>query len=113
MTETAELADVVLPGVTFAEKDGTFTNTERRVQRVRKAIEPLGQARPDWQIICDLARRLEKRLGVDKAKARFGGWDYSTPWRRSMVESPTIASRESDCSGPARQSTTLARPFSM
>jgi formate dehydrogenase alpha subunit len=58
MTETAELAHVVLPGVSFAEKDGTFTNTERRVQRVRKAIEPIGDARPDWQIIRDLSTRL-------------------------------------------------------
>ncbi len=58
LSETAELAQVVLPGVSFAEKDGTFTNTERRVQRVRKAIEPLGNARPDWQIIRDLSSRL-------------------------------------------------------
>ncbi len=46
------------PGVSFAEKDGTFTNTERRVQRVRKAIEPVGNSRPDWQIISDLSTRL-------------------------------------------------------
>jgi formate dehydrogenase alpha subunit len=58
LSETAELAHVVLPGVSFAEKDGTFTNTERRVQRVRRAIEPLGKARPDWEIICDLSSRL-------------------------------------------------------
>jgi predicted molibdopterin-dependent oxidoreductase YjgC len=58
LSETAELAHVVLPGVSFAEKDGTFTNTERRVQRVRKAIEPLGNARPDWQTICDFSSRL-------------------------------------------------------
>ena len=58
LSETAELAHVVLPGVSFAEKDGTFTNTERRVQQVRKAIEPLGNARPDWEIICDLSTRL-------------------------------------------------------
>jgi predicted molibdopterin-dependent oxidoreductase YjgC len=58
LSETAELAHVVLPGVSFVEKDGTFTNTERRVQRVRQAIEPLGKARPDWQIICDLSSRL-------------------------------------------------------
>ena len=57
-TETAEKAGVVLPGVSFAEKDGTFTNTERRVQRVRTAIKPLGDARPDWQILCDLASRM-------------------------------------------------------
>ncbi len=58
LTETAQLAHVVLPAATFAEKDGTFTNTERRVQRVRKAIEPLGEARPDWWITCQIARRM-------------------------------------------------------
>ena len=57
MTETARLAHVVLAGASFAEKDGTFTNTERRVQRVRKAIEPIADARADWDILCDLARR--------------------------------------------------------
>ena len=56
MTETAKLADVVLPGDSFAEKDGTFTGTDRRVQRVRKAIEPLGQSKADWEIVCELAR---------------------------------------------------------
>jgi formate dehydrogenase (NADP+) alpha subunit len=55
MSETARLADVVLPATCFAEKDGTFTNSERRVQRVRKAVDPPGAARPDWQIICDLS----------------------------------------------------------
>jgi formate dehydrogenase alpha subunit len=58
LTETARLADVVLPAVSFAEKDGTFTNTERRIQRVRKAIEPVGNSRPDWLIICQLARKM-------------------------------------------------------
>jgi formate dehydrogenase major subunit len=50
LTETAEMADVVLPGATFAEKDGTFSSTERKVQRIRKAIEPIGDSRADWQI---------------------------------------------------------------
>jgi formate dehydrogenase alpha subunit len=58
LTETAELAHVVLPGTSFAEKDGTFTSTDRRIQRVRKAIEPIGQSRPDWEIICQLAQRM-------------------------------------------------------
>jgi len=58
MTETAELADVVLPAASFAEKDGTFTNTERRIQRVRKAVNPPGEARPDWSIIVELASRM-------------------------------------------------------
>ncbi len=55
LTETAQLADVVLPAASFAEKDGTFSNTERRVQRVRKAIDPIGNSKPDWQIICEVA----------------------------------------------------------
>jgi len=59
LSETAQLADVVLPAVSFAEKDGTFTNTERRVQRVRKAIEPVGDSRPDWWITCQIARRMD------------------------------------------------------
>lgn len=59
MTETAEMAHVVLPGASFAEKDGTFTGTDRRVQRVRKAIEPLGQSKADWEIVCELARKMK------------------------------------------------------
>ncbi|SCZ11702.1 formate dehydrogenase subunit alpha, partial [Alkaliphilus peptidifermentans] len=62
LTETAELADVVLPAAAFAEKDGTFTNTERRVQRVRKAVDAPGVAKSDWQILMELMNR----LGYDK-----------------------------------------------
>ncbi len=65
MHETAERAHVFLPAAAFAEKEGTFTNSERRVQRVRKALEPWGQARPDWWITCELARRVARRLGRD------------------------------------------------
>lgn len=68
LSESAQLADVVLPAASFAEKDGTFTNTERRVQRVRKAIEPVGNARPDCMILSSIA----KRMGVN-------GFDYSHP----------------------------------
>lgn len=58
MTETAKLAHVVLPGTSFMEKDGTFTNTERRVQRVRKAISPIGESKEDWRILCEIIRAL-------------------------------------------------------
>jgi formate dehydrogenase alpha subunit len=58
LTETAQLADVVLPSVSFAEKEGTYTNTERRIQRVRKAIEPIGESKPDWMIACRIAQRM-------------------------------------------------------
>ena len=65
LTETAELADVVLPAASFAEKDGTFTNTERRVQRVRKAINPPGKAKADWVIL----QEMMARLGYEKTYA--------------------------------------------
>jgi len=58
LNETARLADVILPAASFAEKDGTFTNTERRIQRVRKAIKPVDNSKPDWWIICQLARKM-------------------------------------------------------
>ncbi|NJD64277.1 MAG: formate dehydrogenase subunit alpha [Chloroflexi bacterium] len=70
--ETAELADVVLPACSFAEKDGTFTNSERRIQRVRRAIAPVGLARPDWEILCDVARRMAPGAGVDPAQFAYG-----------------------------------------
>jgi formate dehydrogenase alpha subunit len=74
INESGAFADVFLPATPFAEKDGTFSNTDRRVQRVRAAHAPRGQSRVDWQIICDLALRLESKLGVDSAY-----WKYSHP----------------------------------
>ncbi|MGG5341273.1 formate dehydrogenase subunit alpha [Enterococcus sp. AZ192] len=68
MTETAAYADVVLPGISYAEKDGTFTNTERRVQRVRKAVEPRGSARQDFDIFCEVMTRLGYPCHYDSAK---------------------------------------------
>ncbi|MFC1485425.1 formate dehydrogenase subunit alpha, partial [Candidatus Latescibacterota bacterium] len=68
LTETAKLADVILPAASFAEKDGTFTNTERGVQRVCRAIEPVGEAKPDWWITC----RIAGSMGA-------GGFDFSGP----------------------------------
>jgi formate dehydrogenase alpha subunit len=68
LTETAQLAHVLLPGASFAEKDGTFTNTERRVQRVRKAIEPIGKSRADWLITCQIAQKMGAK-----------GFDFENP----------------------------------
>ncbi len=86
LSETAELADVVLPGVSFAEKDGTFTGTDRRIQRVRKAIEPLGESRADWEIVCELAKKVKGSEGPEgipsapsDASAPFSNWDYESP----------------------------------
>ncbi len=58
--ETTPFADVILPAASFLEKDGTFTNTDRRVQRVRKLLDPPGEARPDWWITQELGKRLAR-----------------------------------------------------
>jgi formate dehydrogenase alpha subunit len=68
LTETAQLAHVVLPGCSYAEKDGTFTGTDRRVQLVRQAIPPLGESKADWVILCELAQR----MGAE-------GFDFESP----------------------------------
>jgi formate dehydrogenase alpha subunit len=75
INESGAFADVFLPATSWAEKDGTFTNTDRRVQRVRQVIPPRGQSRPDWEIICDLAKRVENRLN----RAHSAYWNYRHP----------------------------------
>jgi formate dehydrogenase alpha subunit len=69
LSETAALADVVLPAASFAEKDGTFTNTERRVQLLRPAVSPPGEARPDWKIICDISTAMGYEMTYPNAAA--------------------------------------------
>jgi formate dehydrogenase alpha subunit len=74
INESGEFADVFLPATSWAEKEGTFTNTDRRVQRIRQAIPPRGEARSDWEIICDLAQRIEARLG--RENTAFWGYEH-------------------------------------
>jgi formate dehydrogenase alpha subunit len=74
LQETAQAAHVVLPASSFAEKDGTFTNSERRIQRVRRALSPVGKTRPDWEITSEIARRVCQRLGLDPSQ-----FAYETP----------------------------------
>ena len=69
LTPTAELAHVVLPGASYAEKEGTFSNTERRVLRVRKAIEPVGDSRADWKIIQEISNRFGYPMNYDSPEA--------------------------------------------
>jgi formate dehydrogenase alpha subunit len=73
VNESGAFADVFLPATSWAEKEGTFTNTDRRVQRVRQVIPPRGQARPDWEIVCDLAQRIERRQGHTTSAWSYGG----------------------------------------
>jgi formate dehydrogenase major subunit len=104
LTETAQVANVVLPAVCFAEKEGTFSNTERRVLRVRKAVEPPGQARQDWEIICDIATRMGYPMSYASSEAimdeirqvtpSYAGITYSRinregiPWPCPNLEHP-------------------------
>ncbi len=75
-SETEPYADILLPGTSFAEKTGTFTNTERRIQMVRKAIDSPGEAREDWRIISELARRLLSQGERRVSDGTYGGWEY-------------------------------------
>jgi predicted molibdopterin-dependent oxidoreductase YjgC len=75
MHETAERAHVFLPAAAFAEKEGTFTNSERRVQRVRAALPPPGEAQPDWWITAELAKRVARHLGLAVGRQ----FDYADP----------------------------------
>lgn len=79
LTETAALADVVLPGCTFAEKDGTFTNTERRVQRIRKAIPCLGESKSDFEILSDVMAALGYENTFHTAEEVFAEMATVTP----------------------------------
>ncbi len=71
LTPTARLADVVLPGCSFAEKDGTFVNTERRITRVRKAVEPVGESKADWEIIRDVSNAFGFEMAYDSPEEIF------------------------------------------
>ena len=88
--ETAEIADVVLPACSFAEKDGTFTNSERRVQRVRKVVDPLGSSMPDWEILCKLSRIISDKngLGIEK---EFGYENTSDIWDEMAALTPVLS----------------------
>ncbi len=94
MTETARFADAVLPAASFAEQEGTFTNTERRVQHFQKAFDPPGVAKPDWQLLSELARLAGKRFAYAYAEAVMDEISAAVPiyadmtYRQLGVQSP-------------------------
>lgn len=98
-TETTQLAHVVLPGAAFAEKEGTFTATDRRIQRVRKAVDPPGQAKADWEILCLLGQRLgapgfdfaspeEIMAEITRVAPSYGGVTYERLDREGSLQWP-------------------------
>jgi len=96
LNETAELADVVLPATSFAEKEGTFTSTERRIQRVRTALPIKGEARRDLDIICDLGKRLSHSNGKISSDVihSVDDWNYagaSDVWDEIAALTPTMS----------------------
>jgi formate dehydrogenase alpha subunit len=114
--ETANFAHVMLPAASFAEKEGTFTNTERRIQKINKALEPVGNSLPDWQIICDLAGRLGSNgfdfngiedimseissvtadLPAQQERFSFTPLQYKPPAETSDIDYPLILTTERD-----------------
>jgi formate dehydrogenase major subunit/formate dehydrogenase alpha subunit len=85
-SQTAPFADVLLPGTSWAEKHGTFTNTERRIQLVRQALQPVGEARSNWAIIASVARRTLGRQGLTPDGPQ-AGWTFASP-RRAECQRP-------------------------
>ena len=79
LSETAQVADVVFPAASVAEREGTFTNTERRCMRFRKAIEPIGKALPDWEIIVRLSNAMGYPMAYESAEAVFKEMSLLTP----------------------------------
>lgn len=112
LTETAGFADVILPATSFAEKDGTFTTMDRRIQRIRKAIDPIGESKPDWKIISELATKMGYPMEHESAEkimeeiARltpiYGGVSYdrledsSLSWFCSSLDHPGTRSLHKD-----------------
>ena len=95
LTETAKLADVVLPARSWGEVDGTYTNTDRRVQRVRKAVEPHPNTKDDWEILCDLSTRMGYPMSYnsseeiwDEMRSLLGKCTVGFPmkdWKKNIV----------------------------
>ena len=106
LTETAQLADVVLPSRCFAEKNGTFSNTERRVQLIRKAVEAPGECKDDWEILCDLATRMGTPMAYAGSREICEEIARVTPSYAGI--SPTTVLRSRDCTGRARHRSTRA-----
>lgn len=102
LTETAEFADVVLPAASFFEKTGTYTNTDRRVQVGRKALDPPGDARPDWEITCEIAGRMGCAMEYDSPEEVFAELTSLSPSYAGMTyENLGLTGKLWPCPDPA------------
>ena len=98
-TATAAFADVLLPATTWGEKEGTVTNSERRISRVRSAVPPAGLARHDWQIAVDVARRLEQRHGMHRSLTGVTLFPYDSPESIWLDHKNSTRGRDLDITG--------------
>ncbi|MEE9471681.1 MAG: formate dehydrogenase subunit alpha [Gemmatimonadota bacterium] len=102
LTETAEFADVILPAASFFEKTGTYTNTDRRVQVGRKALDPPGDARPDWEITCEIAGRMGYAMEYDSPEEVFAELTSLSPSYAGMTyETLGLTGKLWPCPDPA------------
>ncbi|GIW83056.1 MAG: formate dehydrogenase subunit alpha [Gemmatales bacterium] len=108
LTETAEFADVILPASSFLEKTGTYTNTDRRVQIGRKVLDPPGDARLDWQILCDLSHRLGYPMHYDSPEEIFAEFaDLTTNYRGLNYDNLGATGKVWPCPKPMTSDGTL------
>ncbi|MEE8561622.1 MAG: formate dehydrogenase subunit alpha [Gemmatimonadota bacterium] len=102
LTETAEFADVILPAASFFEKTGTYTSTDRRVQVGRKALDPPGDARPDWEITCEIASRMGYAMEYDSPEEVFAELTSLSPSYAGMTyENLGLTGKLWPCPDPA------------
>jgi len=102
LTETGRLANVILPAASFAEKEGTFTNFEGRVNRVRKAIEPIGESLPDWEIILRLADKMGSPLPFSSLRQVMGEIEELIPLYEGYTDSERLYKTELETREPRR-----------
>ncbi|MEW5719952.1 MAG: NADH-quinone oxidoreductase subunit NuoG, partial [Chloroflexota bacterium] len=113
LTETAKRADVILPAQSFAERDGTFTNTERRVQLFRAALKPIGEAKPDWWIIAEIGKRLNANWNYKAASEIMDEIATTAPLYKGMTysalaENVKMPRPRSGQGNPSKQPTEIA-----
>jgi formate dehydrogenase alpha subunit len=112
LTETAKLANVVLPAASFAEKDGSYTNFEGKMNRIRKAIKPVGDSRPDWEIILNIADKMNSPFSYSRIEDVMNEIEESVPGYEGYAGSPKFYQAIDSTGGPGRlQRAQMVRGF--
>ena len=102
LTETAKLATVVLPSASFAEKDGSCTNFEGKINKIRKGIKPLGESRPDWEIILNIADKMKRPFSYSRFEDIIGEIEESVPGYEGYTDSSKLYQANGSIAGAGR-----------